>query len=266
VTRDALAVVPMGLSRLATSDSQRARFLFSSLPVIRSGWLASSELTALSKVEELRRELLSSATDLFTVDYGAAEPQQSLSAEEMAHGRTLHETVGNICRVRSEGVQECTFLFRMVRLLRPVHCLELGTCLGLTAAYIGSALELNGSGSLISVEGCPRLAEIAMANLQWLGLRKVCVREGRFQDLLPCLLAAAPFDFVYIDGHHDRDATLDYFDQIASRGTGDTAIVIDDIGWSDGMKAAWAYITKSPRTKAWGTFNSFGLCFSSSHT
>jgi predicted O-methyltransferase YrrM len=262
---DAAGSGPAGISRLATSRSEGARLLFSQLPILSSGWLASSERSLLNRIEELRRELLTSDAEIDTLDYGAVAPGEIFSAEEIKHGRWRRERVGELCRKSSQGAQEGIFLYRVVRLLRPLLCLELGTCLGITAAYIGSALELNGSGSLISIEGCPRLAEIASENLQRLILRNVSVKNGRFHDVLPELVSSATFDFAYIDGHHDGEATTRYFDLIASSGADDMAFVIDDIGWSEGMKAAWAAITGSQRTQASGKFKGFGICFTSPH-
>jgi predicted O-methyltransferase YrrM len=147
--------------------------------------------------------------------------------------------------------------------MQPVRCLELGTCLGITAAYIGQALQLNGSGDLVSVEGCPALAQIAIVNLQQLGLGNVSVRTGRFVDVLGELCANTTFDFAWVDGHHDYDATLRYFEQIASSGTDDMMIVIDDIYWSVGMRSAWASIRNSSKVTTSVTVGSFGLCFTS---
>jgi predicted O-methyltransferase YrrM len=256
----------IGTSHLATSRSARARFLFSCLPAIRPNWLSPPELTAQRKAEELRQRLLASEAEISSIDYGAGSPDQNLTAEEMARGRCRDERVGDICRARSKEIAEATFLFKLIRHFHPVRCLELGTCLGITAAYIGLGLQLNGGGHLVSIEGCPRLAAIATENMRSVGLTNVSVYIGRFHDVLPNLLSTMIFDFAWIDGHHDYDATLSYFGQIASRGAEDTAIVLDDIAWSAGMKSAWNAIRKSPMVKACATVRGFGICFTSPHS
>jgi predicted O-methyltransferase YrrM len=253
----------MGMGGLATGASPRGRLLSSSLPVIRSAWLAAAESEAVAKIEALRAELAASDAEIWTLDYGAGSPREALSAAQMAEGRGRRERIGDLCRKRSATREKCLFLFRIVRLLRPRRCLELGTSLGLSAAYIGSALRLNGAGSLISIEGCPRLAELAGENLRRLELENVSVVAGRFQDSLPALLAAEAFDFAYVDGHHDRDATLDYVERIAAAGAADMVIAIDDIDWSEGMREAWARIAQSPRISACGSYEGLGLCFTS---
>jgi predicted O-methyltransferase YrrM len=256
----------IGTSHLATSQSTRARFLYSRLQALRSNWLSPSELAVQEKTEELRQRLLASEAEIATIDYGAGSPDQNLTAEEMAWGRCRVERISDICRVRSKEIAEATFLFKLVRHFRPVQCLELGTCLGITAAYIGLGLQLNGAGHLVSIEGCPRLAAIAAENMRSVGLTNVSVYTGRFQDVLPNLLSTMMFDFAWIDGHHDHDATLSYFGQIASRGAEDMTIVLDDIAWSAGMKSAWTAIRKSPLVKACATVGGFGICFTSPHS
>jgi predicted O-methyltransferase YrrM len=181
----------------------------------------------------------------------------------MAAGRRSVERVADICQTSSKDLDEATLLFKLVRLLRPSRCLELGTCLGITAAYIGLALKLNGGGDLVSIEGCPSLARIASENIRALGLANVSVLNARFQDILAGLLTATSFDFAWVDGHHDYDALSSYFEQIASHGAEDTVIVIDDIGWSDGMRSAWHRLRCRPSVTACVTIGGFGLCFTS---
>jgi len=147
----------------------------------------------LTKIEALRDELLATTAVIATVDYGAGEPGESLMPEAMSQGRHRQERVCDLCRTRNGCAEDAAFLFRMVRLLRPLRCLELGTGLGVTAAYIGAALELNGGGTLIRIEGCPRLAQLATDNLRRLGLPRVSVQAGRFQDVMPELLRAWAF-------------------------------------------------------------------------
>ena len=100
-----------------------------------------------------------------------------LKSEEMTHGHKRVERMAELCVTRSNSAEEALFLFRIVRFLRPFRCLELGTCLGISAAYIATALKLNGAGHLISIEGCPTLVHIAKQNLHHLCLGNTTVRS-----------------------------------------------------------------------------------------
>jgi predicted O-methyltransferase YrrM len=176
----------------------------------------------------------------------------------MTRGRERVERLAEVCLVRSKTEEERLFLFKIVRFLQPSRCLELGTCLGISAAYIGSALKLNGAGDLTSIEGCPTLVQIAKRNLRDLNLGNITVRNGRFQDILSRELMGDCFDFVFVDGHHDRDATILYFNQIATNRS--AVIVFGDIPWPDGMKEAWRYIGNSKLLIAHAEFEGCGVC------
>ena len=119
----------------------------------------------------------------------------------------------------------------------------MGTCVGVSAAYIASALKLNDHGRLITLEGSPALADIARDTLQRLDLDRVEDRTGRFSETLdPALKAMTPVDFAFIDGHHDEVATLNYLEQIKPYLADGAVVVFDDIAWSDGMRRAWRQI------------------------
>jgi predicted O-methyltransferase YrrM len=168
-------------------------------------------------------------------------------------------TVGERC-LSSKSPLGALLLFRLVRELRPAHALELGTNLGISAAYQAAALALNGGGELHTIEGAPRLAALARAHLASLGLAAE-VHEGRFSDVLPGLLArTAPLDYVFIDGHHDGPATVGYFAQIHPALGPGALVVFDDIAWSAGMAEAWRTVRADPRVRVAIGLGTMGAC------
>ena len=44
---------------------------------------------------------------------------------------------------------------------------------------------------------------------------------------------------MYIDGHHDGIALLNYIEILKSRLTNEAIILVDDIRWTNSMKSAW---------------------------
>jgi predicted O-methyltransferase YrrM len=153
-------------------------------------------------------------------------------------------------------------LFQLVRETQPDSCLELGTAVGISAAYQAAALRLNGRGRLITLEGGRSLADHAEGNLRALGLaEQVEVRAGRFSDTLgDALEDGDPFDYVFIDGHHEEQATVDYFLQVAPRMSIGGVMVFDDVDWSEGMARAWASIRQDPRVTATAAVGPLGIC------
>ena len=49
-------------------------------------------------------------------------------------------------------------------------------------------------------------------------------------------------DVVYFDGNHQKEATLNYFNQCLAYSHEDSVFIFDDIYWSKGMAQAWKEI------------------------
>jgi predicted O-methyltransferase YrrM len=221
--------------------------------------LTPEESAFVDRIETERMRLEASDEEIELVDYGA-RPDEQLSPAEMAAGRTVRRVVGEVCRTSSKPPPAARILFDLIRDERPAMCLELGTCLGLSAAYEAAALELNGDGFLHTVEGSEPLASRAAEVISRVGLgHRVDVHTGRFADVLPGLLEESTFDYVFVDGHHDEGATIGYFEQIAPRVNGGKVMVFDDIGWSEGMRNAWKTIRSRPEVASSTEHGGLGL-------
>lgn len=102
---------------------------------------------------------------------------------------------------------------------------------------------------MLSLTGSPQVADIARETLSTLDLEKhASIRTGPFHETLtPSLQSMKPVDYLFNDGHHDHDAVLGYFDDALPYSAEDAVVVIDDISWSDRMKAAWSEIESHDR-------------------
>ncbi len=130
--------------------------------------------------------------------------------------------------------------FRMVNKLRPVHILELGTSLGITTMYLAAA---NSRATVYTLEGCPNTAAIAGQNFKKSGIKNIRQETGEFNSTLPKTLSTLPrLDFVYFDGNHRKDPTLQYFQQCVQRIDEQSVFVFDDIHWNADMSEAWKVI------------------------
>lgn len=199
---------------------------------------APSEQRWIDRIEEQRRALLES-TESFQL--------QALGAKSTG---TSERSIGRVTGSASKPPRWAYLLFRVVRELRPVECIELGACVGITAAYQAAALEVNGAGSLLTIEGTPALAEQSRKTLGALGLAaRTEVVTGAFVDVLPPVLEqrSGRVDYVFIDGHHDGVATLAYLDQILPHLADQALLAFDDINWSDDMREAWHHIVHDER-------------------
>ena len=224
--------------------------------------LDADEAVWVERIESARRELLRSTDTIAVDDYGAVSPEHTLSGDEMAQGRVYETVIGDLCRACSKPYFWSLLLFELIRQFRPVHCVELGTCVGISAAYQGAALALNGQGgSLVTIEGSQQTADVARRNLHGLGLATVAVTVGRFQDVLPTVLAGQrPVDYVFVDGHHDQEATVQYFEVVCPYLSATAVVVFDDISWSAGMREAWERIAADPRINLAVDLGAVGVC------
>jgi predicted O-methyltransferase YrrM len=186
-------------------------------------------------IEGLRKKLLREPRVITVTDFGAG------SLIDSGQQRRIGDIALRTAKPRKYG----QLLFRLARFLKAVNILEIGTSLGLTTSYLGSASQ---EAKVITLEGCPQMADIAKNNLKILGLEKVEVVEGEFDLVLPLAIKQFSFlDLVFIDGNHRKDPTLQYFNLCMQKTNAKTVIVLDDIHWTRDMELAWEEIKKHPQ-------------------
>ena len=127
--------------------------------------------------------------------------------------------------------------------------IELGTNVGISSAYIGAALKVNGDGGkIVTCDASSYRQRLAREMHRKLGIDNVSYVEGLFTDTLgDTLIKMGTVDLASIDGHHQYQPTLDYFDKLYGFSTGDAVIVFDDIRWSDGMIKVWSQLQADDR-------------------
>lgn len=221
--------------------------------------VAPDERPVIDRIESLRHTLSQCSTEIGKTDYGAGPKGARRTPEQMARGVASTTTVARACRA-SLSPGWSLFLFKLVRAFEVTTIVELGTCLGISAAYQASAQAAGRSGTLTTLEGDPALASLASDNLAALELPGVEVVPGRFQDTLAAVLARLPpVDLAFIDGHHDGDATRSYFEQFLSHGARDAILVFDDVS-GRGMRHAWRAIATDGRVALSVNLGRLGLC------
>ena len=81
--------------------------------------------------------------------------------------------------------KKCPLSLKLVRKTQPDLAIELGTCIGISAAYQSAAMQLNGKGRLISIEGSETIAALAKKNIESLHLNNAEILCGTFKETLP---------------------------------------------------------------------------------
>jgi predicted O-methyltransferase YrrM len=256
-----LAERSLKLYRLSRERTHIAEVISRTLSATLKRSMTLEEKSWIDRIEQLRSELNTSPTQITRKDFGAGGSELSRTQLEMRAGVEIQDTLGRFSQSASKSAFWCLLLFRLIRSVQPRSCVELGAAVGISAAYQAAALKLNGHGFLVTLEGAPTLADIAKNNLERLDLDNTEVIVGRFEDTLSGVLTSRrPIDYIFVDGHHDHDATLAYFEQISSFLSDTAFLVFDDIDWSEGMQKAWTKIAKDKRIDVAVDLGPLGLC------
>ena len=188
-----------------------------------------------NEIERRRHELLHDDRMITVTDLGAGSHVNNDSQKQ----------VKQLAKDALKSTELAQLIHRLANEFQPGNIVELGTSLGITTAYLASAVP---SGHVISIEGCPEIASIARENLEKLHIQNVTILTGNFDKVLPEVIAKEnTLDLVFVDGNHRKEATLHYFDLCLPALQENSIMIFDDIYWSRGMKEAWQQIKDHPQ-------------------
>lgn len=186
------------------------------------------------RIERQRKKLFNDESEVAVTDLGAGS--------HLNRGRV--KKVKQIAKNALKSPRLAKLIYRLAKDSNPGNIIELGTCLGITTAYLAKACP---AAKIITIEGCPETAKVADNNFKELGLDNIELQVGNFDTLFPEVIKKAEkLDFVYIDGNHRKQATLNYFDWCLPKVHEHSVLIFDDIYWSKGMKEAWTDIKNHP--------------------
>ena len=247
------ALMALRARRLVGSDHPGAGAVARALRTTARGQAPAAEREWIARIQARRAEIpfeMAAAEIGFAIvpGNGGGEPRRAPGNESNAPGPAHGEAerlaqAWEICRWTCIPPIWGRFLARLVRELAPASCLELGTGLGLSAAYQASSLELNGAGSLVTVD-VHEAARIAERGFARLGLEhRVKLRFGLIEDALPELVERiAPIEYAFLDAEHSEEATIRHFDALLPYLADGAIVVLDDITQTAEMRQAWSAV------------------------
>jgi len=204
---------------------------------------------AFDEIEALRRLLLRDRNTIQVTDFGAGSQIHKSNKRQIRKMARHSITSPTFCRI----------LFRIINLYKPKQILELGTSLGIATLYQSFA-ALNSQ--VTTIEGCPNIAARAKQHFDLLEVTNIHSVVGQFEAVLPDVLQnMKQVDFVFLDGNHQKEATLDYFKLCLEKAQENSVFVFDDIHWSEGMEAAWESIKAHPKVQLSIDLFFFGIVF-----
>lgn len=167
---------------------------------------------------------------------------RELTYTDPSTGLEKRQTIGDIARKSAKNHRLGKLLGHSVNYFKPAKALELGTSLGISAAY---QQALHPPALFHTIEANRLLSPIS-AEL-WKELNcSIELKAGFFEEILPDLLRKHNYDWIFIDGNHQHEATLRYFELLKKHTSRQAVLIFDDIHWSADMERAWNQIIADP--------------------
>ena len=189
----------------------------------------------LHDIEKLRADLCKNDNWIQITDLGAGSSINNVKK------RKIKDIAKNSAKSKKYG----KLLYRLANFLNVKNCIELGTSLGISSSYLARA---NKDLVVYTLEGCPNTAKEAKKSHEYLKIDNVNITVGDFNDnLIPTLKKIKSLDFAFIDGNHQEEPTIKYFEECLKFCHEKSVFVFDDIHWSKGMENAWTYIKNHPK-------------------
>ncbi|MCK7589915.1 class I SAM-dependent methyltransferase [Subsaxibacter sp. CAU 1640] len=186
-----------------------------------------------NQLHSYRKSLLSDSQIIEIKDFGSGSKVFSSNKRQ----------IKDIAKTSGTSHKRSKLLFRLTRYLNVNNAIELGTSLGIGTYSMALG---NQNASIISIEGCPEISRFTSDKFKKLNINNVQIVNDVFSSALQDF-KHNKFDLVFIDGHHDKDATIEYFQQLLPNAHNDSVFIFDDIHWSKGMTEAWNSIKNHPQ-------------------
>lgn len=202
-----------------------------------------------TQVEAIRKNLLADDQTITVLDLGAGSHVNN----------NRQKKISDIAAHALKPPKLAQLLYRITADLQPQNIIELGTCLGVTTIYLQKAAP---EAKVYTLEGSPETAAVAKNEFSKAGLNNIELVTGNFDDTLPGIINSIDkVDLMFVDGNHQKAATLKYFEWCLPKAHENTLLIFDDIYWSEGMKEAWAQIKAHPQVTVTVDLFWIGLVF-----
>ncbi len=159
-----------------------------------------------------------------------------------SHKLGSQRSIQEIFKVSSSKGHYGKILFQLSNHFQPMQILEFGTSLGIGTLHFHLG---NPDSQITTIEACPETLNFARDFLKD-KVTNVNFIESTFSDFLN-QNSTEKYDLIFVDGHHDGKATLDYMRKLESHSHNDTIFLLDDIRWSDDMFEAWNILLNSEK-------------------
>jgi len=187
--------------------------------------------------------------------------EQFISLEDYGSGSRVFKSdqrkISHMAKTAGSTIKKAKLLHRIVCYFKPSKILELGTSLGIGTLALASG---NRQGKVVTIEGSKEISAVAKASCNTFKISNVDFEVGTFEESLNQFNQQS-FDLVFFDGHHSKEATLNYFNTLLPTATNTSVWIFDDIYWSTGMTEAWETIKSHHQVQVSVDLFHFGIVF-----
>ncbi len=184
--------------------------------------------------DSYKKYLLANKSEIEITDFGAGSKNL----------KDKKRKISDIAKKAGISEKRARLLGRLVGYFKCNQILEIGTSLGLATASMYLA---NPNATILTLEGCENTAAMAKKSFVNFKYESIDVKIGNFNTTLPEVLGNKKFDLIFFDGNHQKQATINYFEQCLNHIHNNSIFIFDDIYWSKGMLLAWNYIKNHPK-------------------
>ncbi|MFI0430064.1 O-methyltransferase [Mariniflexile sp. HMF6888] len=188
---------------------------------------------AYKNISAYKKQLLQDHTKITVTDLGVGS--QITKQQE--------RTISEIAKNAGTTIKRAKLLYRLSAYFNFENILELGTSLGIATHAVSLA---NPKSKITSIEGCPMISEFTKAIFKKHHLKNTNLITGDFNEVIKTLTPKS-FDFIFFDGNHQKEATLQYFETLIETVHNNSVFIFDDIYWSKEMTEAWEIIKQHPK-------------------
>ena len=214
------------------------------LTYLLKGKASNKVLDVSARIEEIRREIAAGGSKPVKVLY-SPKPGSSgnvvMENLKPQHGKILDFSMEQISKT-GKNERWGVYLHLLASSFQVKTILELGSCVGISGCYLSSVPSCE---TFITVEGSEDLAAIAEKNIKQLKPDAQILNmlfDDALDEILPSL--KSKIDFAFIDGHHEKIATIHYFERLIPYLSDGAVVVFDDVSWSHDMRDAWNILSQ----------------------
>ena len=207
-------------------DNTLLQTVFKSILEVKLSNYSTNEQEVFKNIDAYRTKLASNADEVSYEIFNSSAVKQ----------------IKDIYKVSASPKVWGELLYFLAKNGRSKKILEIGTNVGVSGTYIIHGMKQNDEAfKFITMEGLNQLCALSKQQFSTItDNNNFDVIPGLYDNTFPKLIEKETnFDLLFIDGNHQRDPTLEYFDALKNCITKKAVFIFDDIYYNVEMTEAW---------------------------